>query len=198
MLSRYATVALMGFASAALANVNVEGALLEVGFSVGSHSNDDDALEKRQDVSCATSVILDLLPEMPTNTAFVSWVESVAGGGVDIPSCTVTVPASFSDDYMDYYSTLTDWVSTVEEDAAQATNCGMDEDEFYLTMSGLCSNSRTIYFEPDATNGTTASTVLPTVDLARETIPIGAAPKNGVFLGLAMTFAGFVATFIAM
>lgn len=197
MFSHYITAALLGFASTAVANGAVEDALVEVGLSASAHA-DEEGLAKRQDLTCATSVIMEIMPSLPTETAFSSWLVSEGGNRLDGQSCSVTVPSSFSDEYLDYFSTLTEWISTVEEVAAKATDC--DLDDFYLTLSPLCTTSQTIFWSDDAaaTPGSMSSTALPVVDIPQETILIGAAPSDGPFRGLAVAFTVFLGAVVLL
>lgn len=192
--------ALTGLIATTVAEAEIENALFEVGISANT-LKDEAPIEKRDDASnlrCATSVLLDLFPEMPTNDAFSSWIESAGGDRVDVSTCTVTVPSSFSDEYLSYYSTLTDWLSTVADDAAKTTDCGMDG-SLYLTLTPLCATSRTIIWEgATPTTGSAASTALPVVNVPTETIFIGSASSNRGFLGFSVALAAFAAAFLAL
>jgi hypothetical protein len=199
MIASY-VFALTGLIATTVAEAEIENALFEVGISADTHKHDA-PVEKRDDASklrCATSVILDLMPDMPTNSAFSSWIESAGADRVDVSTCTVTVPSSFSDDYLSYYSTLTDWLSTVSDDAAKATDCGMDG-SLYLTLTPLCSTSRTVIWEgATPTTGTAASTALPTVNIPTETIFIGSASSSRGLVGASVALAAFAAAFLAL
>lgn len=138
--------ALTGLIATAVAEteIEIENGLFEIGFAVDNHQHEAD-LEKRKGYKrrCSKSVISSLMPAMPTNTAFSSWIKSASADHVDTETCTVTVPSSFSDDYLNYYSTLTDWFSTVADDAATADDC-FKHGKLSMTVTSLCSTSRTV------------------------------------------------------
>lgn len=203
MISTYLTLALAGFTSTAVASNAYQGMVPEVGVAVATASpehHDERSLARRQDpgeVACASSVIDDLMPALPTDDAFTSWLVDEAADGINIQSCSVTVPASFSKVFMSYYTILDDWFETIEEDAASATDCGLED--LFITFSPLCSTSRTIFFSAaNATGSDMPSTVLPTVDLPAETIWVGAAPKTGGFVRVAVGLTLFVSTALLM
>lgn len=143
-------------------------------------------LDKRQNARCTESVISQLMPPDPTNSDFADWAISEGGNRLENPGCTVTVPASFSDDFLEYYSDALEWMETVESAAAEVTtDCGYLS--LGLSLTQLCSESQTIYWEGDGASTATAtqtgdsasSTVLEPVEIPAETIWIGEGQSNG-------------------
>lgn len=157
----------------------------------------DSPLAKRQNARCTSSVISELQPAEPTNSDFASWALSVGTDRLNDPGCSVTVPASFSDDFLDYYSTVLEYYETIESAAAEVTtDCGYAR--FGLSLSVLCDESQTIYWSgatetgsatPTATNddddddddddGDLPSTVLEALEIPAETIWFGEGNSGG-------------------
>lgn len=202
----YLVFTLTGLASTALANGPID--ILGLSPTVNEPEKN---LEKRQDMECASSVLTEIMPALPTDPAFSSWAESAGSDRIAAPGCTVTVPASFSDEYLEYFTSLQEWFGTVEDEAATLTDCGIPS--LALSLSALCSTSQTIYFEDEAmtTSGSMSSTVLEILEVPRETIYIGedsgsgsggdsgsdsdsdnGASEKRALLGLAVTLAGFL------
>jgi hypothetical protein len=193
MISYY-SITMAAFASTVLANgVDVLG--------VSPVVEKPHVLEKREDLDCAASVLSSLLPPLPTNSDFAEWAETAGPGRFYGEGCEFTVPASFSDDYLEYYSEALEWATTVSAEAAAATDCGIDG--LALEVSTVCSTSQTIYFEgaSSASNGSVPSTVLPHFDFPAETMPLGtesAASLKKALAGPAVALALFVGVFAAL
>ncbi|KAI9148832.1 serglycin domain-containing protein [Paramyrothecium foliicola] len=140
---------------------------------------------------CASSVLSELVPAEPTNTAFREWATSARTPF----ACTITAPASLSSDYSSYADVVTEWLETVESDAAGKTDCGAD----YFTMtfsSAFCRSTRTVLFT-DARNQTTTQTQEP-FTVPTGTIHIGAAARPSAVLGSAMAAAVFLGAALAL
>ncbi|KAH6885174.1 hypothetical protein B0T10DRAFT_608402 [Thelonectria olida] len=162
-------------------------------------------LERRDlDQSCARSVISSLALPLPTNSDFVDWASSSEEFWTE--SCTITVPSSFSSDYISYASALDSWLDTIESAAAEATDCGADDDDkFYITFSELCTGSRTVVFTGSA-SGTAAptgssggsTTVLEPLDMPEETIKIGAASQHRPVVSVAIALFTVLAFALAL
>jgi hypothetical protein len=117
----------------------------------------DSPLAKRQNARCTSSVISELQPAEPTNSDFASWASSAGTDRLNDPGCSVTVPASFSDDFLDYYSTVKEYYETIESAAAEVTtDCGYDR--FGLSLSLVCDESQTIYWSGATETGSAAPT----------------------------------------
>lgn len=155
----------------------------------------DRPLAKRQNARCTSSVLSELQPAEPTNSAFASWASSAGIDRMDDPSCSITVPASFSDDFLDYYTkSWKTFYETIESAAAEVTtDCGYAQ--FGMSLSLLCDESQTIYWEgatetgsasPTATNDDDEddddelpSTVLEPLEIPAETIWFGRSNSGG-------------------
>lgn len=172
-----------------------------VGISPAFPPNGAPALDRRNlDESCATSVFSSLSPPEPTDSAFLDWATSTNDFWTE--SCTITVPASFSSDYISYVSEFDTWLNTIESAAAKATDCGVDDDEvFAISLSGLCTASRTVVFVEDVSataTGDATTTILKALNIPQETIQIGAAAQQPSVAGFAVAVATFLGVALAL
>lgn len=76
-------------------------------------------------VACLGSAASILRIPQPTNSAWSSW--AAAAMSTIKTDCDVTLPATLTPDYLDYYSAARRWAETVESKAKQMTNnCGIE------------------------------------------------------------------------
>jgi hypothetical protein len=148
--------------------------------------------------SCVASVASQVRPPEPVNTPFNQWVTST----FSMPACTITAPATYSDDFLSYDKALSTWLSTVQSVADKInTNCGYDTLSF--SFSNYCPTSRTVLFTRAQTMGTTTSletisTTLPPYQ-THDTIYIGAAGRradNSRFLPVVVLSTTIMALFL--
>lgn len=127
--------------------------------------------------SCVASVVSQIRPPEPANTPFNQWATST----FSMPACTITAPATYSEDFMSYDKALSTWLSTVQSVADKInTNCGYDTLSY--SFANYCSTSRTILFTRAQTTGTTTSWETITMTLppyqTHDMIYIGAAGRR--------------------
>ncbi|KAH6962553.1 hypothetical protein BKA56DRAFT_597893 [Ilyonectria sp. MPI-CAGE-AT-0026] len=161
-----------------------------------------DSIERRAiDDSCFTSVISKLSPPEPSDTELQDWAATETQ---TISACTMTAPASLSDEVISYLDEFTTWLSTVESVADSIdTKCGADIFTFSVSMS--CTESHTVVFTEEAsgtgTPGVVSSTVMEPMEAPSGTMYIGdgdsAAPRNGGMSKVAWVVAGVLGAVMA-
>ncbi|KAH8672367.1 hypothetical protein BGZ61DRAFT_459203 [Ilyonectria robusta] len=153
------------------------------------------------DDSCFTSVVSKLSPPEPSNTELQDWAATETEA---ISACTITAPASLSDEVISYLDEFTTWLATVESVADSIdTKCGADIFTFSVSMS--CTESHTVVFTEEAsgtgTPGVVSSTVMEPMDAPTGTMYIGdgdsAAARNGGMSKVALVVAGVLGAVMA-
>lgn len=79
----------------------------------------------RDVLACVGSAASLLIIPQPTNSAWSSWAATAMS--TIKTDCGVTLPATLTSDYLEYYSAASQWAETVESKAKQMTNnCGIE------------------------------------------------------------------------
>lgn len=155
------------------------------------------------DDSCFTSVVSKLSPPEPSDTELQDWAATETEL---VAACTLTAPASLSDEVISYLDEFTTWLSTVESVADSIdTKCGADIFTFSVSMS--CTASHTVVFTQDAsgtgTPGVVSSTVMEPMEAPTGTMYLGdgdgdsAASRNGGMSKVALVVAGVLGAVMA-
>ncbi|KAI9148145.1 hypothetical protein HJFPF1_11969 [Paramyrothecium foliicola] len=148
------------------------------------------AIAAREDFSCGSSVLQELVGPVPSDEDLLRWAISVTHP----LECTVTAPAELSDEYVSWASGMTEWAKNVEKKASETHEvCGYD----YLTarFTGICEVERTVLF----TNSEGATSTLRQDKLGAPTgIRVNGAPRSHGMLGAGMALAVFAAVAVAL
>ncbi|CAG9987786.1 unnamed protein product [Clonostachys byssicola] len=142
------------------------------------------------DLKCVASVVEKIFPTEIPNTRFASWVLTASP---EMPACTVTVPASFSSEYLSYDKVISTVASTITSAVQNVKyTCG---DPFTISFTDhYCASSRTVLF---TSRNQTDTTVLPVMT---DTGPIvlGAAQHDAVPRALSVLAIGTVIVALAL
>lgn len=161
------------------------------------------SIERRAiDETCFTSVMSKLSPPEPSATELEDWALTQTK---DISACTITAPASLSDELISYLSQVSTWLDTVES-VADSIDTKCDADVFTFSITMYCTGSHTVVFTEDAsgtgTPSVVSSTVMEPMDAPTEVMYIGdgdsAAPRNDGMSKVALVVAGVLGAVMAL
>ncbi|CAH0046239.1 unnamed protein product [Clonostachys solani] len=142
------------------------------------------------DLKCVASVVEKTFPTEIPDAQFASWVLTKSP---EMPACTVTVPASFSSEYLSYDQVISTFASTITSAIHNVKyTCG---DPFTVSFTDrYCASSRTVLF---TSRNKTDTTTLPKMT---DTGPIvlGAAQHDAVPRALGILAIGTVLVALAL
>lgn len=166
-----------------------------LGFSPVWSPFDERSIAKRDiDETCFSSVIDELAAPTPASALY-DWIVTEVTDIYEPLGCTVTLPATLSDEYLDYYDEQITFFNELESKAGKIhTKCGADT--FSITLTEECTSEQTVYFA-DSSDDVASSTVLDAIELPTDVIYIGDATHNSVF-GFAAVLAIALGAVIAL
>ncbi|VUC37138.1 unnamed protein product [Clonostachys rosea] len=142
------------------------------------------------DLKCVASVVEKTFPTELPDARFASWILTESP---EMAACTVTVPASFSSQYLSYDQVLSTFASTITSAVHNVKyTCG---DPFTVSFTDrYCASSRTVLF---TSRNKTDTTSLP---MMTDTGPIilGAAGRDAVPRALSVLAIGAVLVALAL